>query len=509
MSASSTTQRRTETTAYEYMRRRYRELGDTRMAETRSGARHRADDPLPASYYAVRDRAMHRLGIGTTRDMRSVVTGLFLPSLRSPEYTPLEKVDLAREALHPALRTVERDVGDVPDRARAGTSAPDLLPPRTSRLHGSYTQSKAHLQQLAAPLKGFYTFERSAHSPMFEEPERTLAVLREDVLTEVPALRTRGERSRAALTPCPPAAGTLCAWVALLAPAGLRFVGGGGRMGGRASLVATDRPGHVGLRPREPVVEHGALLRGHDVLVLSGGGHVRARMSCQELGGVPAPMPTPPPSRSRPAPHFDVRSRRRLRREGTPPAVRHRRVLDRGGDVPPALDAWGESTVSWSTAPPTAPTPLGSSPRSPRGTWYEVDVTSVVTGDGPVSFASSERPPTRAAHAYLRGRRGDGPRKVAGDRVADPRHGGAHRVDLLALPTVRTWPERERDGRRVGRPRRRLPWTSTSTASSSARTRRHRTRSAGTLRRQPRARTRCRRSHAMRPRTPGRLRPSP
>jgi pimeloyl-ACP methyl ester carboxylesterase len=64
---------------------------------------------------------------------------------------------------------------------------PELRLP-TYFLHGrhdytvSYTQSKAHLQQVAAPVKGFYTFERSAHSPMFEEPERTLTVLREDVL---------------------------------------------------------------------------------------------------------------------------------------------------------------------------------------------------------------------------------------------------------------------------------------------------------------------------------------
>ena len=35
---------------------------------------------------------------------------------------------------------------------------------------------------LQAPVKGFYTFERSAHSPMFEEPEKTLTILREDVL---------------------------------------------------------------------------------------------------------------------------------------------------------------------------------------------------------------------------------------------------------------------------------------------------------------------------------------
>jgi hypothetical protein len=32
------------------------------------------------------------------------------------------------------------------------------------------------------PLKGFSTFERSAHSPMFEEPEAMGRILHEDVL---------------------------------------------------------------------------------------------------------------------------------------------------------------------------------------------------------------------------------------------------------------------------------------------------------------------------------------
>ena len=30
--------------------------------------------------------------------------------------------------------------------------------------------SKAYLEKLQAPVKGFYTFENSAHSPLFEEP---------------------------------------------------------------------------------------------------------------------------------------------------------------------------------------------------------------------------------------------------------------------------------------------------------------------------------------------------
>jgi hypothetical protein len=46
----------------------------------------------------------------------------------------------------------------------------------------SYTLAKEYFEQLKAPVKGFYTFEQSAHSPMFEEPEKTQKILREDVL---------------------------------------------------------------------------------------------------------------------------------------------------------------------------------------------------------------------------------------------------------------------------------------------------------------------------------------
>jgi len=46
----------------------------------------------------------------------------------------------------------------------------------------SYTLAKKYLEELHAPLKGFYTFEQSAHSPMFEEPERMCQIMRNDVL---------------------------------------------------------------------------------------------------------------------------------------------------------------------------------------------------------------------------------------------------------------------------------------------------------------------------------------
>jgi pimeloyl-ACP methyl ester carboxylesterase len=58
----------------------------------------------------------------------------------------------------------------------------------TYLLHGvfdrtcSYDLARDYLRRLRAPVKGFYTFGNSAHSPVFEEPERAGRILGEDVL---------------------------------------------------------------------------------------------------------------------------------------------------------------------------------------------------------------------------------------------------------------------------------------------------------------------------------------
>ena len=47
----------------------------------------------------------------------------------------------------------------------------------------SYILAKDYFEKLKAPIKGFYTFEKSAHSPLFEEPAKMLHIIREDILT--------------------------------------------------------------------------------------------------------------------------------------------------------------------------------------------------------------------------------------------------------------------------------------------------------------------------------------
>jgi pimeloyl-ACP methyl ester carboxylesterase len=48
--------------------------------------------------------------------------------------------------------------------------------------------ARAYHEALEAPVKGFYLFEHSAHSPLLEEPQRARRILRDDVLRGTNAL---------------------------------------------------------------------------------------------------------------------------------------------------------------------------------------------------------------------------------------------------------------------------------------------------------------------------------
>jgi len=171
-----------ERTAYEYMLKRYREIGDAGMVRRLEAAPPTMSSPLPASYMAIRDPAMHGIGVGTMRDMRSVITGVFLQSWLCPDYTVSEKLGIWRgkflcdRILLPKLMAT--------DLARQLTRLE--LP--VYFFHGrhdytvSYPVTRAYYEKLSAPLKGFYTFEESAHSPMFEEPARMRQIFQEDIL---------------------------------------------------------------------------------------------------------------------------------------------------------------------------------------------------------------------------------------------------------------------------------------------------------------------------------------
>lgn len=174
-----------EQLAYEYALAYHRQNGDQRMVRKLEAAPPTTNVPLPAAYEALRDEYMHTAGIGTTREMKSVITGIFLPSWQFREYTLTEKVNLWRGKVY----SRSRDFGlwDTMQATDLTQQVAELSIP-VYFFHGRYDYTCAYplartfFDELQAPLKGFYTFEHSAHSPLFEEPEKALRILLEDVL---------------------------------------------------------------------------------------------------------------------------------------------------------------------------------------------------------------------------------------------------------------------------------------------------------------------------------------
>src|ERR1044072_4153157 len=89
--AQMSDQLKSEKLAYDYMLQQFKENGNTKMVQRHEAATVMLTGGTPDAYRTLRDPAMHSLGIGTIHEMDSVVTGLFIPSLQSPEYTVSEK----------------------------------------------------------------------------------------------------------------------------------------------------------------------------------------------------------------------------------------------------------------------------------------------------------------------------------------------------------------------------------------------------------------------------------
>jgi pimeloyl-ACP methyl ester carboxylesterase len=193
--AQMSNQLKSERLAYEYMLRKFVEKGDGKMVRKLEAGSVTSTNGTPDAYLALRDNAMHSLGIGTTHDMSSVITGVFLPSLINRDYTLSEKVNMWRGKSRSGVSWLWKNILDTDL-----TKQVIKLDIPVYFFHGiydytvSYTLAKEYFDLLQAPVKRFYTFEKSAHSPIFEEPEKVKQILQEDVLASRNNLATNTER---------------------------------------------------------------------------------------------------------------------------------------------------------------------------------------------------------------------------------------------------------------------------------------------------------------------------
>ena len=181
-----------EKLAYDYLLAEYRRRGDAGMVRDLEKAPVGMAEGTPDRYLKVRDKAMHRLGVGTTHDMKSVITGIFLASWRFHGYTISEKINLWRgRAFSGSFGLWDQFI-----RVDLRQVVPRLDLPAYF-LHGahdytcSYSLALDYFEKLGAPVKGFYRFDNSAHSPIFEQPALAKHILRTDALAKINSLSIR------------------------------------------------------------------------------------------------------------------------------------------------------------------------------------------------------------------------------------------------------------------------------------------------------------------------------
>lgn len=171
-----------ERSAYKYILNKYRELNDRKMIQYFQSISFDNITDVPEKYLKMRDKAMHELGIGTMRNIRNLFTDLFLPSLYFSEYTLAEKYHLwVSKSKSGISQNWKEMVKTNLMESKIKFKVPIYF------FHGlydytcSYELAKKYFEKISAPLKGFYTFDKSAHSPLFEEPEKMNHILINDV----------------------------------------------------------------------------------------------------------------------------------------------------------------------------------------------------------------------------------------------------------------------------------------------------------------------------------------
>ena len=111
------------------------------------------------------------------------MSGIFFPSLRCTVYTPMERINIWRGKMFAQNTAVVTDSMHFNAMERVPSlEIPSYFFAGAYDYTCLYSLQKEYYARMQAPLKGFYTFENSAHSPLFEEPEKAIKILTRDIV---------------------------------------------------------------------------------------------------------------------------------------------------------------------------------------------------------------------------------------------------------------------------------------------------------------------------------------
>lgn len=175
-------QKESEYLAYDYMKEEYKKHNNKKMFQKFEDCPIRESDEMYSRYFSssLRDTAMHELGVGTTRDMKSVITGIFFPSLKCKAYTWGQRINLWKGKSNSMKFPV---VSDSINFNAFETIKSLEIPVYFFSGKYDYTCNTdlqyKYYESIDSPIKEFYKFENSAHSPIFEEPMKASKIIKE------------------------------------------------------------------------------------------------------------------------------------------------------------------------------------------------------------------------------------------------------------------------------------------------------------------------------------------
>lgn len=173
---------RSEMLAYEYMVETATARGDEKLlAKLRQYAIERPED-LTDAYMQVRSEGMNKYGVGSSRRYKSMWDAYIMPMVVCREYTLMQKLNYMRGMAESSAIMMPLVLEDSLFESVPSLDVPVYIVQGLYDYQVSYTVAKEYYEALDAPAKQFYTFEDSAHSPLFEEPSRFMQIMREDVL---------------------------------------------------------------------------------------------------------------------------------------------------------------------------------------------------------------------------------------------------------------------------------------------------------------------------------------
>lgn len=181
-----TNQAESEKIAYKYMLERFTANGSQKLVDELKKYPVLESDSNINPYYksAIRDKYMHKSGIGTMHKMKSIFREIFIPVWTCKAYTMGEKINIWRSKFSflPKTNLINEMLETDFTIKVPSLEIPVYFFSGKYDLTVNVNLSKAYLNKMNAPLKGFYTFNNSAHSPLFEEPLLVRQIIETDIL---------------------------------------------------------------------------------------------------------------------------------------------------------------------------------------------------------------------------------------------------------------------------------------------------------------------------------------